>query len=112
MLVKQGLEEKAELFEQQGCLFSFLYHLEDYANYFFGHHVPSTGYLTTFNISPYYDGILLQVPKPKQFNEVHEIKKQDKLFGIFKEHKKRVDILDIPTLSNLNYYVSKGKAEI
>ena len=87
-LVKQGLEEKAKLFEQQGCLFSFLYYLNGYANYLYGHHVPSTGYLTSFDIVPYYDGILLQVPKPGNFQEVNEVVMQEKLFGIFKEHKK------------------------
>ena len=44
---------------------------------------------TTFDIVPYFDGILLQVPKPDNFREVNEVELQEKLFGIFKEHKKR-----------------------
>lgn len=109
-LVKQGLEEKAKLFGQQGCMFSFLYYLNGYANYFYGHHVPSAGYLSSFNIAPYYDGILLQVPKPEDFDEVNEVVLQEKLFGIFREHKKRVELLDVPDLGMLNEYISNGKA--
>lgn len=107
-LVKQGLEEKARLFEQQGLLFSYLYYLDNYANYFYGHHVPSTGYLSNFNMVPYFDGILLQVPKADNFNELHEVIQQEKLFGIFKEHKKRAQLMNIPNLGMLNECISDG----
>lgn len=109
-LAKQGLEEKAKLFEQQGMLFSFLYFLNGYANYFYGHHVPSTGYLTTFDIVPYFDGILLQVPKAENFHELNEVVYQEKLFEIFKEHKKRAELLNVPNLGMLNEYTVNGKA--
>lgn len=109
-LVKQGLEEKAKLFEQQGLLFSFLYFLNGYPNYFYGHHLPSTGYLTSFDIVPYFDGILLQVPKPGNFDELNEVVYQEKLFEIFKEHKRRVELLDVPNLGMLNEYTANGKS--
>ena len=109
VLVRQGLEEKARLFEQQGMLFSFLYFLNGYANYFYGHHVPSTGYLKSFDIVPYFDGILLQVPKPGNFDEVNEVEMQEKLFGIFKEHKKRAELMNVPNLGMLNEYTTTGR---
>jgi uridine kinase len=108
-LVKQGLEEKAKLFEQQGTLFSYLYYLDSYADYFYGHHVPSTGYLSNFDLVPYYDGILLQVPKADNFNELNEVEEQEKLFGIFKEHKKRAELMNVPNLGKLNEYIFSGR---
>jgi len=108
-LVKQGLEEKSKLFEQQGTLFSYLYYLDSYANYFYGHHVPSTGYLSNFDLVPYFDGILLQIPKASNFNELNEVEEQDKLFGIFKEHKKRAELMNVPNLGMLNDYISSGR---
>ena len=108
-LVKQGLEEKSKLFEQQGTLFSYLYYLDSYANYFYGHHVPSTGYLSNFDVVPYFDGILLQIPKASNFNELNEVEEQDKLFGIFKEHKKRAELMNVPNLGMLNDYISSGR---
>jgi len=108
-LVKQGLEEKSKLFEQQGTLFSYLYYLDSYANYFYGHHVPSTSYLSNFDLVPYFDGILLQVPKAGNFNELNEVEEQEKLFGIFKEHKRRAELMNVPNLGMLNEYISAGR---
>ena len=108
-LIKQGLEEKAKLFEQQGTLFSYLYYLDSYVNYFYGHHVPSTGYLSNFDLVPYFDGILLQLPKTDNFNELNEVEEQKKLFGIFKEHKKRAELMNVPNLGMLNEYISTGR---
>ncbi len=108
-LARQGLEEKAKLFDQQGMLFSYLYFLNGYCNYFYGHHVPSTGYLRNFNVVPYFDGILLQVPKPNNFNEVYEVEHQEKLFGIFKEHKKRAELMNVPNLGMMNEYIEAGR---
>ncbi|MEN6452816.1 MAG: nucleoside kinase [Prolixibacteraceae bacterium] len=108
-LIKQGLEEKSKLFEQQGTLFSYLYYLDSYANYFYGHHVPSTSYLSNFDLVPYFDGILLQVPKAGNFNELNEVEEQEKLFGIFKEHKRRAELMNVPNLGMLNEYISAGR---
>lgn len=108
-LVKQGLEEKAKLFEQQGMLFSFLYFLNGYCNYFYGHHVPSTGYLTSFDVVPYFDGLLLRVPKPSDFDEVFDVERQEKLFDIFKEHKKRAALMNVPDLGSMNSFIEAGR---
>ncbi|MGQ8335920.1 nucleoside kinase [Sunxiuqinia sp. A32] len=110
ILHQQGLEEKARLFEQQGTLFSYLYFLDGQVNYFYGHHVPSTKYLTSFDMVSYLDGILLQVPKSENFDEVHEVIEQPKLFQIFQEHKQRAEILDVPNLGKLNEYIEEGKS--
>lgn len=108
-LVKQGLEEKSRLFEQQGTLFSYLYYLDSYANYFYGHHVPSAGYLSNFDLVPYFDGILLQIPRADNFAELNEVEQQEKLFGIFKEHKKRAELMNVPNLGMLNDCISTGR---
>ena len=110
ILVQQGLEEKARLFEQQGTLFSYLYFVNGLANYFYGHHVPSTGYLTNFGLVQYFDGLLLQVPQTDNFEKLNQVTRQEKLFGIFKEHKKRARILDVPDLGKLNEYTELGKS--
>ncbi|WP_430973226.1 nucleoside kinase [Sunxiuqinia rutila] len=110
ILLQQGLEEKARLFEQQGTLFSYLYFVNGLANYFYGHHVPTTGYLTNFGLESYFDGLLLQVPQPDNFDTLYPVVKQEKLFGVFKEHKQRASILDVPDLGKLNEYTARGKS--
>jgi uridine kinase len=110
LLNKQGLTEKAQLFEQQGNLFSSLYFLKDIANYFYGHLLPSTGYIINFGLIPYFNGILLQVPRPKHFEKLHKLVERNKLFGIFQEQKDWAEILNVSSIGKLNYFTLKGKS--
>ena len=102
ILKEQGLSSGARLIKQSGQMYSYLYCLGDYVNYYFGHHVPSCGFLTNFGLSPYFDGFLLQLPRRDNFNELYPVKKEEKLFNIFKEHKQRLEIMGISNVSKLN----------
>ena len=104
LLRQQGLVDKAQLFEQQGNLFSSLYFLKNLANYFYGHLLPSTGYILNFGLISYFDGLLLQVPKPKNFDKLHKLVERKKLFGIFQEQKDWAEILNVSTIGNLNNF--------
>jgi uridine kinase len=99
---KQNLDFKAKLFEQQGALFTYLYFMDGLANYFYGHLVPSTGYLKVFDLVSYYEGLLLRIPDPAKFSEVQPYFKLDKLFGVFQEHKDWAELLNVPNVANLN----------
>lgn len=105
---KQNLRYKAKLLSQQGAMFTYLYFMGEKANYFFGHQVPSTGYVQVFDLVPYYDGLLLQIPNPKKFNELQPYSTNDKLFGIFQEHKEWAEILNVPNVANLNENTLNG----
>ncbi len=109
-LIEQGLEEKACLFEQQGNIFSHLYYLENYCNYFYGPHVPSTSYLKIFNLVSYSDGMLLQAPSNTDFKTFNNFKEQEKLLDVFKEYKSWVDLLNLPNLHNFNELVDNNNA--
>ncbi|MBW8330496.1 MAG: nucleoside kinase [Prolixibacteraceae bacterium] len=106
----QNLLYKAKLFQQQGNLFSYMYFMGDQANYFFGDQVSSTGYLKVFDLVSYYDGMLLRIPNPKKFSEVQPYSKNDKLFGIFQEHKDWAEILDVSNVANLNEFTLNGQS--
>ncbi|MGE5393638.1 MAG: nucleoside kinase [Candidatus Saccharibacteria bacterium] len=93
---------KARLLEQQGDLFSYVYFLGILVNYFYGYMVPSTGYLTVFDLVPYYDGLLLRIPDPAKFSQVQAYGKLDKLFGVFQEHMDWVEILGVGNVASLN----------
>lgn len=107
---KENLRFKAKLVEQQGTMFSYIYFMGEMANYFFGHMVPSTGYLQVFDLVSYYDGMLLRIPNPQNFNEVQPYSKNDKLFGIFQEHKDWAEILNVQNVANLNEYSLNGQS--
>jgi len=102
LLMKQGLEEKAQLIEQQGNLYTHLYFLKDLADYFYGHLLPSTAYIRNFGLVPYYNGILLQVPRRKNLEKLRKVSFHDKLFEIFQEQKDWAEIIGVSTVGNLN----------
>lgn len=96
------LFEKSKLFKSRLLLYTSVYYLDKTVGYFYGTLVPSTGYLKVFDLVKYHDGILLRFPKASQPDEVEEMVKQDKIFGIFQEHKKGAKILGIEGVGSLN----------
>lgn len=104
LLENQQLHDKVELFKQQGHLYSHLYFLNELGNYFYGHLLPSTGYIENFGLVKYFNGLLLQIPKRKNIHKLRKIVEHKKLFDIYQEHKNWADILNISTIGNLNRY--------
>ena len=107
LMREQGLNNKALLFEQQGRLYSSLYFLQNLGSYFYGHLLPSTGYITNFGLVPYYNGLLLQIPKPKNIDKLFKLTDRKKLFGIFQEQKDWAEILNVSTIGKLNRFTLK-----
>lgn len=102
---KRGLKDKADLMETRGKLYTSLYYLDDLADYFYGTLAPSTGCLKTFDLQPYKDGMLLQLPDRSNPSEVLPIIAQDKLFQVFSEHKRWGKILEVTDIGHLNKIV-------
>lgn len=102
---KRGLKDKADLMETRGKLYTSLYYLDDLVDYFYGTLAPSTGCLKTFDLQPYKDGMLLQLPDRSNPSEVLPIIAQDKLFQVFSEHKRWGKILEVTDIGHLNKIV-------
>ena len=102
-----GLEDKCTLMQTRKQFYSSVYRLKDVVNYFYGYLVPSTGYLKTFDLVNYYDGMLLVLPEKKNPNKLVTISKQDKLFDIFREFKNWVEIIGVPNVGQLNLATEK-----
>ncbi|WP_167605898.1 nucleoside kinase [Maribellus sediminis] len=109
LLMKQGLEEKAQLIGQQGQLYTHLYFLNELADYLYGHLLPSTAYIRNFGLIPYYDGLLLIVPRRKNFLKLRKVSYHDKLFEIFQEQKDWAGIIDVSTVGSLNERTLNGR---
>jgi len=106
LLEANGLHRKAELYHDYGRLYAPIYLIGDHANFFYGHMLRSTGCITNFGVEKYYDGFLLRFPPLNDINTLEPVIKQDKLFGIFREHKKWAEILrveDIPRLNSVTH---------
>jgi len=108
----QGLVDKTEIIRHRGKVFTTFYTLDGLANTFYGFLAPSTGYITTFDLNKYYNGMLLQLPKASAPTEVEELIIQNKMFDIFREHATWNQILNVRYIGDINRAVNNGKAEV
>lgn len=106
-----GLEDKYELFKDRDRIYTSVYKLDKTINYYYGFMVPSTGFLKTFGLEMYEDGILLKVPSSKNINVLPKTRSLPKLFSVYKENKKWAEELGIPYVSNLNRLIEEDKVQ-
>ncbi|MCX6237569.1 MAG: nucleoside kinase [Bacteroidia bacterium] len=109
LLEKNGLLRKAELYRNYGRLYAPIFFLGDHVNFFYGHMLTSTGFVQHFGVEKYYDGFLLRFPIPTNLEVLEPALKQDKLFAIFREHKKWADILEVEDIPRLNAVTKAGR---
>lgn len=106
---KAGLHDKSQLFKTRKLVYTSIYRLGNYINYYFGFLLPSTGYLTLFDIVKFHDGILIRMPSKTKPGKLEDVHMQHKLFKIFREHKSWIKILQVPYIGNLNEYIAQNK---
>ncbi len=105
---KNNYPEKARLFKQSTSLYTSVYKLGNLTDYFYGYLVPSTAYISKFDLIQLYDGMLLKVPKRKNPKKIKPFIKQEKMFDILAEHKNWVDIMKTPNVGRLNEQILNG----
>ena len=73
--------------------------------------VPSTGCLPSWDFRTYgNEGYLLQMPDRRYLDKLPLLPDTPKLFSIFREHHHWVDLLHVPTITDLNNIVRAGGA--
>ncbi|MEG1405273.1 MAG: nucleoside kinase [Alistipes sp.] len=98
----QGLDDKVALLDTRPRLYSELYTLDGLASYFYGSLAPSTGYVTLFDIEPYYKGFYLALPLRTAPDKIGANIHRDKMFDIFREYQSWVNIMGVPTVGDVN----------
>ncbi len=107
---KHGMYDKVKLLETSGSLYSYYYTLGDQIDYYYGNLLPSTGFITLFDILKYNDGILLRVPNRSRPDVLEDMVKQDKMFEVFKEYGSWSDIMGIRNVGDFNIICNEGHA--
>lgn len=108
---QQNQNDKTALIKHRGELYTSYHQLEKHIGLYYGYLVPSTGYLKVFDLIKYYNGMLLQIPKRSNPDELEEIVVQNKMFDIFQEFSEWNRVLNVRNLSDINNACSNGKAE-
>ena len=105
---QRGLYGKRELFKFRRESKTNIYSLDGYDNYFYGYMAPSTGYIPTFLISAYQHGVVLQIPKRKQTEEIVPFTPQPKLFHVMQRSREWTKTMGVDTVGALNDEITYG----
>ena len=108
LFTELGSMSKVKLLKSRGEIFTTLYDIDGYYDYYYGSLLTTTSNLYLFGVEKYFDGLLLRIPSREHPSELGEMTHQDKMFGIFKEHHQWQDILGLRTIGDLNEVIMKG----
>ena len=87
-------------------LFGFYY--SDFSDYFFGEMLPSSGYLTVWNLIPAEGGVILLYPDDLSPERPAEFKASPNFFSVFSEGKRWGTLMECETVSDLNQKTVSG----
>ena len=105
---KHNMTSKAELLKYKEHDDVKIYRCNNHVDHFYGHMLPSTGYLKTFDILKYEGGFILLGPREYDKFNVREFVPQPKLSNIYLEMEKWSTLMGVDTVLSLNKIIEKG----
>lgn len=102
--------DKVMLLETSGQSYTDYYTLGDVTDYYYGRLLPSTGYLTVWDIEPYQDGMLLRIPDRSHPDRLARRIDQPRTFEVFSENLRWNIIMGLNTVGDVNHACQNGKA--
>ena len=112
MFERLGTWSKVKLLRSQGALYTTVYEIDGYYDYYYGAMLTNTSQLYLFGLEKYYDGLLLRIPSSEHPDELGEMVPQDKMFNVFKEHHWRQNLLKLRTIGDLNEVIDTGRSPL
>ena len=107
----EGMKDKERLFKYRRASKVNVYSIDGFYDYYYGYMCPSTGYVKLYELYPYDEGFILQMPARKVPDELPPFVPQDKLFNTMKESTKWGISLDMETVGALNDRICQGQVE-
>ena len=101
--------DKERLFKYRRVSKVNIYGIDGFEDYYYGYMVPSTGYLKYFELIPYEDGFVIQLPLAEKPKEIPPFVPQKKLFDVLSEAKELGENLNLETVADLNDAIVSGK---
>ncbi|MDD6657284.1 MAG: nucleoside kinase [Lachnospiraceae bacterium] len=106
---KQGMDDKVKLFKYRKSSSINVYELDGYYDYFYGYMLPKTGYVKHFEVLPYEEGLILNLPDKIKPEELTEFKPRTKLFSTLKQADEWGDKMGVDAVGDLNDKICKGE---
>lgn len=99
---QHGMYDKSEIFKYRKRIFTSVFKLDDKINYYYGFLLPSTGYLTKFDLEPYESGLLLKIPSFRHPDTLAPTRPSPKLFAVYRDYNRWTSHLQVPYVYNIN----------
>ena len=106
---ERDMKDKADLMEYKEKPRVKLYECEGFIEHFYGHMLPSTGYVQTFGLRKYKNGMILLGPDKNNIHKISEFKDQEKLANIYREFEDWSNVLGITNVVELNKVIESDK---
>ena len=103
-----GRNDRVKLLKTYDRLYTSYYELDGYIDSYYNGLVPSTGYISLFEIEKFADGVLLRVPNKERPNELEDKVPQEKLQDLFEERLQWHQKMGVETIGEFNLGVRAG----
>ncbi|MGB8982384.1 MAG: nucleoside kinase [Anaerolineales bacterium] len=107
----RGYEDKVRLLSYRRKSYLTLYRLGERMDYHHGYMVPSTGYLTWFDLERTEGGFTLRYPRRHKPNELLPMPEYPKLLGTFRQYGDWLAKLGIENVGSLNNAIQSGRSD-
>ncbi|MBQ0120885.1 MAG: nucleoside kinase [Bacteroidales bacterium] len=107
---QRGMNDKVRFLAHSTALYTVYYELGDIIDTFHGPLAPSTGHLSTFDLIPYKEGMLLLGPDPDNPAVPAKAGKHEKIYNAFLEGKTFNAINNVSDMSELNCAILNKQA--
>ena len=104
-----GLNEKAELLKYKEKDTVKIYKCHNYMDHFYGYVMPSTGYVKTYDLFRYQEGVILMAASEDDKRIPKKFVPQPKLANIYKEAENWSDLMGLDTVLSLNKIIEEKK---
>ena len=105
---RNNQQDKAELLQWYPADSFDEYVYKDYSDYFFGEMLPSSGYLTVWNLLPAEGGVILLYPDDLNPDKTTRFEASPNFFSVFTEGKRWGTLMECETVSDLNQKTVSG----
>lgn len=103
-----GMNDKVKLFRYRRSSTINVYCLGDYYDYYYGYMLPSTGYVSCFDLLPYENGLILLLPEKEEPEKLPVFEPRKKLFQTLLQAGQWGEEIGIDTVGDLNDKICEG----
>ena len=108
---KLGMQDKIKLFRYRRSSSINVYCLGDYYDYYYGYMMPSTSYVTEFDVIPYENGLMLVLPYNNEPLSKDTFQPRHKLFESLVYSTRWNNQMEIDTVGDLNEKICSGNVQ-